>query len=143
MHAHHSSYDTSQKDHCGSSTLSAHQFSPDGIDWHMVVPNVEPYGHTVQYDDGTSHTYVRPTLAHDVCRDVIFISTWALRTLAFNRTEPRSLVLTRLAACVSCVRSTCVCPSIFDFAHTEHACVNKGHSNITVNTQDRFDHCSC
>jgi hypothetical protein len=52
-------YDTSQHDHCGSSTLSAHQFSPDGVEWHMVVPNVEPYGHTVHYDDGTSHTCVR------------------------------------------------------------------------------------
>ena len=55
-------YDTSQHDHCGSSTLSAHQFSIDGIEWHMVVPNVEPYGHTVQYDDGTSHTLVMPAM---------------------------------------------------------------------------------
>jgi hypothetical protein len=34
----------------------------------MVVPNVEPYSHTVQYDDGTSHTYTtleRPSLHFD------------------------------------------------------------------------------
>lgn len=53
---------------CGNSTLSAHQFSTDGKEWHMVVPNVEPYSHTVQYDDGTSHTYntlERPNLHFD------------------------------------------------------------------------------
>eukprot|EP00038_Savillea_parva_P004728 m.141435 g.141435 ORF g.141435 m.141435 type:complete len:94 (-) comp11559_c0_seq6:58-339(-) len=25
--------------------------------WHMLEPNVEPYTHTVHYEDGTSHTY--------------------------------------------------------------------------------------
>jgi len=42
---------------CGSSTLSAHVFSEDGKTWKMLEPNVEPYTHTVQYADGTSHTY--------------------------------------------------------------------------------------
>merc|ERR1712194_338961 len=50
-------YDESQASHCGNSTLSAHVFSEDGKTWHMLEPNVEPYTHTVQYEDGTAHTY--------------------------------------------------------------------------------------
>lgn len=58
-------YDTSQLDHCGSSRLSTHFYSADGMEWDMLVPNVEPYGHTVHWDDNTSHTYTtleRPNL---------------------------------------------------------------------------------
>ena len=51
-------YDTSDYQHCGNSTLSAHVFSADdGKTWHMLEPNVEPYTHTVSYADGTEHTY--------------------------------------------------------------------------------------
>eukprot|EP00038_Savillea_parva_P004727 m.141424 g.141424 ORF g.141424 m.141424 type:complete len:272 (-) comp11559_c0_seq5:35-850(-) len=50
-------YDLSEYHDCGRSTLSAHVFSPDGKTWHMLEPNVEPYTHTVHYEDGTSHTY--------------------------------------------------------------------------------------
>lgn len=70
-------YDTSQLDHCGNSTLSAHQFSEDGITWHMVEPNVEPYSHTVNFDDGTSHTYTtleRPFLFFNENRELTHIS---------------------------------------------------------------------
>lgn len=51
-------YDTSQWQHCGESTLSAHLFSgDDGKTWHILKPNVEPYTHTVAYADGVTHTY--------------------------------------------------------------------------------------
>jgi hypothetical protein len=40
-------YATDEWEHCGNSTLSAHVFSKDGLDWHMLEPNVEPYHHTV------------------------------------------------------------------------------------------------
>eukprot|EP00928_Gymnodinium_smaydae_P079749 TRINITY_DN63602_c0_g1_i1.p1 TRINITY_DN63602_c0_g1~~TRINITY_DN63602_c0_g1_i1.p1 ORF type:complete len:399 (-),score=39.33 TRINITY_DN63602_c0_g1_i1:170-1324(-) len=50
-------YDVNDVSDCGKSTLSAHAFSEDGKTWHMLEPNVEPYSHTVQYADGTSHTY--------------------------------------------------------------------------------------
>lgn len=61
-------YDVLQKESCGSSTVSAHIFSLDGKDWHILEPKVEPYGHTVHYEDGTSHTYTtleRPFLYFD------------------------------------------------------------------------------
>merc|ERR1712217_51793 len=51
-------YDIRQTDHCANSTLSAHSFSPDGRTWHMLSPKVEPYGHTVLYEDGSSHMYI-------------------------------------------------------------------------------------
>jgi len=50
-------YNTGEKENCGGSMLSDHFYSEDGKDWHMLPGNVEPYSHTVQYDDGTSHTY--------------------------------------------------------------------------------------
>lgn len=53
---------------CFSTTLSAHTFSPDGKTWHIIEPAVEPYSHTVQYDDGTSKTFValeRPNIHFD------------------------------------------------------------------------------
>lgn len=61
-------YDTSEWQHCGNSTLSAHVFSTDGKEWHMLKPDVEPYHHTVHYEDGSSHTYTtleRPNLHFD------------------------------------------------------------------------------
>ena len=57
-------YSTDEWQHCGNSTLSAHVFSKDGKTWHMLGygglgggANVEPYTHTVSYEDGTKHTY--------------------------------------------------------------------------------------
>eukprot|EP00927_Polykrikos_kofoidii_P038148 TRINITY_DN32432_c0_g1_i1.p1 TRINITY_DN32432_c0_g1~~TRINITY_DN32432_c0_g1_i1.p1 ORF type:complete len:369 (+),score=31.04 TRINITY_DN32432_c0_g1_i1:76-1182(+) len=50
-------FDTTQIESCAASTVSAHLFSKDGKSWNILDPKVEPYGHTVQYDDGTSHTY--------------------------------------------------------------------------------------
>jgi len=47
-------YSNLQYDHCGNSTVSAHFYSEDGKTWHW---SPDPYGHTVHYDDGTSHTY--------------------------------------------------------------------------------------
>eukprot|EP00936_MAST-01D_sp_MAST-1D-sp1_P002676 g2676.t1 len=49
-------YKNAEYEHCGTSTVSAHFFSADGKQWH-VDPDVQPYGHTVQYSDGTAHTY--------------------------------------------------------------------------------------
>eukprot|EP00040_Diaphanoeca_grandis_P040755 m.262103 g.262103 ORF g.262103 m.262103 type:complete len:363 (-) comp44380_c0_seq1:127-1215(-) len=56
-------YNNYEYEHCGNSTASAHFFSEDGKDWH--TSDVQPYSHTVQFDDGTSHTYTtleRPNL---------------------------------------------------------------------------------
>eukprot|EP00942_MAST-04A_sp_MAST-4A-sp1_P003473 g3473.t1 len=52
-------YDTNEYTHCGKSTVSAHLFSQDnGKTWFMLQnPNIEPYSHTVSYEDGTTHTY--------------------------------------------------------------------------------------
>lgn len=50
-------YDVRDWQQCGQSTLSAHVFSEDGKNWHMLKPDVAPYAHTVLYEDGTSHTY--------------------------------------------------------------------------------------
>jgi hypothetical protein len=36
-------FDTRQYKNCSNSTLSAHIFSKDGKDWHMVKPDVYPY----------------------------------------------------------------------------------------------------
>ena len=59
-------YDTTQTDHCENSILSAHMYSTNGIEWNILKhPNVEPYGHTVSYEDGSTHTYTtleRPNL---------------------------------------------------------------------------------
>ena len=55
-------YSNMQYNACGTSDLSAHWFSPDGLDWTF---SRQPYGHTVRYDDGTEHTYTtleRPNL---------------------------------------------------------------------------------
>lgn len=52
-------YSTREVSECGNSTLSAHIFSGDnGKTWNILKnPNVEPYHHTVSYEDGTTHTY--------------------------------------------------------------------------------------
>ena len=47
----------SETTHCHSSTISAHVFSPDGQHWHALEPAVQPYGHTVQYDDGSNFSF--------------------------------------------------------------------------------------
>lgn len=63
--------------HCGTSTVSAHVFSPDGLSWHIVEPAVEPYGHTVQYDDGTSTTFAtleRPNIHFDASGQMTHIN---------------------------------------------------------------------
>lgn len=61
-------FDLTQFDNCGSSSVSDHLFSPDLKNWHRLSPRVEPYTHTVKYEDGTSHTYTtleRPNLHFD------------------------------------------------------------------------------
>jgi len=50
-------YSNTQYTNCGSSIVSEHFFSTNGTDWHMLEPYVMPYTHTVQYDDGSSHTF--------------------------------------------------------------------------------------
>ena len=56
-------YSNYQYDNCSNSYVSAHFFSGDnGMTW---LWSSQPYGHLVQYDDGTSHNYVtleRPNL---------------------------------------------------------------------------------
>jgi len=58
-------YDNAQYESCAQSDVSAHWFSADGLDWHY---SRQPWNHTVEYDDGGSHTYVtleRPWLHID------------------------------------------------------------------------------
>ena len=53
---------------CATSVLSTHFFSRDGTTWHFLPEAIQPYSHTVQYDDGTSHMFVtieRPQVFHD------------------------------------------------------------------------------
>ena len=49
-------YNTAVFTNCSRSPLSTHFFSRNGKIWHLIA-GVEPYGHTVHYDDGTSYTY--------------------------------------------------------------------------------------
>ena len=62
-------YANKQFDHCGTSIASSHYFSLDGKTWHSLpLPYVMPYHHTVNYDDGTSHTFTtleRPNMHFD------------------------------------------------------------------------------
>mmetsp|Transcript_17727 Transcript_17727/g.46280 ORF Transcript_17727/g.46280 Transcript_17727/m.46280 type:complete len:363 (-) Transcript_17727:1552-2640(-) len=58
-------YRNDEYERCGSSVVSAHWYSADGKAWTWAS---QPYSHTVQYDDGTSHTYTtleRPNLHFD------------------------------------------------------------------------------
>lgn len=58
-------YNTGQKTNCSSSWVSSHFFSEDGKTWGHTD---QPYGHTVHFDDGTSHSYCtleRPGLNFD------------------------------------------------------------------------------
>jgi len=58
-------YNTGQRTNCTSSWVSSHFFSVDGITWGH---SDQPYGHTVTFDDGTSHSYCtleRPNLFFD------------------------------------------------------------------------------
>lgn len=48
-------YSNSQFVNCGVSAVSAHFFSSDGLTWGF---SEQPWSHTVEYDDGTNHTYV-------------------------------------------------------------------------------------
>ena len=55
-------YANAQCNACGTSDVSAHFFSQDGIAWRY---SRQPYGHTVRYSDGSAHTYTtleRPNL---------------------------------------------------------------------------------
>lgn len=52
-------YNTYEWRSCGTSLLSSHFFSSDaGKTWHFLPQAIQPYGHTVQYDDGSSHMFV-------------------------------------------------------------------------------------
>ena len=58
-------YNTGQRTNCTTSWVSSHFFSTDGITWGH---SDQPYGHTVTFDDGTSHSYCtleRPSLVFD------------------------------------------------------------------------------
>ena len=52
-------YDNHEFENCGTSVLSSHFFSGDsGKTWHFLKQGVQPYTHTVRYDDGSSHNFV-------------------------------------------------------------------------------------
>jgi len=58
-------YNTGQKTSCTTSWVSSHFFSTDGKTWGHTD---QPYGHTVKFDDGTTHSYCtleRPSLNFD------------------------------------------------------------------------------
>ena len=42
----------------GTSVLSSHFFSRDAKTWTFLPHAIQPYGHTVRYDDGTQHMFV-------------------------------------------------------------------------------------
>ena len=54
---------------CSGSVLSSHFFSADGgVTWHFLPQAVQPYSHTVRYDDGSAHMFVtmeRPSMLFD------------------------------------------------------------------------------
>eukprot|EP00040_Diaphanoeca_grandis_P021073 m.112188 g.112188 ORF g.112188 m.112188 type:complete len:381 (+) comp28177_c0_seq1:81-1223(+) len=61
-------YNPHEWEHCATSVLSSHFFSLDGTTWHFLPEAVQPYTHTVDYDDGTSHMFVtmeRPSVYFD------------------------------------------------------------------------------
>lgn len=58
-------YSLDQMSACGSSNVSSHFFSTDGVVWHW---SDAPYSHTVTYDDGSTHTFAtleRPNIHID------------------------------------------------------------------------------
>lgn len=58
-------YDAGQTTSCSTSWVSSHCFSADGKTWGH---SDQPYGHTANFDDGTSHSYCtleRPSLNFD------------------------------------------------------------------------------
>lgn len=67
-------YNTAQKTNCSSSHVSSHFFSAsDGKQWGH---SDQPYGHTVQFDDGTQHSYCtleRPNLFFNAQGDLTHI----------------------------------------------------------------------
>ena len=62
-------YSMNQTAECAASVLSTHFFSVDGKDWRCS--DTEPYGHRVQYDDGTNHTY-----AKKIAASLYFLAGW-------------------------------------------------------------------
>lgn len=69
-------YANSQYENCGESYVSNHFFSPDGKNW-SNIPGLQPYTHTVEYLDGTSHTFTtleRPNLHFDASGQLTHIN---------------------------------------------------------------------
>jgi hypothetical protein len=67
-------YNTGERDKCTSSHVSSHFFSEDGKVWGQ---SNQPYTHTVQFDDGTSHSYCtleRPGLVFDASGHITHIN---------------------------------------------------------------------
>lgn len=61
-------YSEHEYTNCSTSLLSTHFFSQDGKDWHFLPQAVQPYSHTVPYNDGSSHMFItmeRPNLYFD------------------------------------------------------------------------------
>lgn len=58
-------YNTAERTNCSSSHVSNHFFSADGKTWGF---SMQPYGHTVTFDDGSTHSFCtleRPNLVFD------------------------------------------------------------------------------
>ena len=67
-------YNTSEFGSCGGSHVSTHFFSEDGKTWFF---SDQPYGHTVTYSDGTSHTFAtleRPNLLFNAAGQPAFLT---------------------------------------------------------------------
>jgi hypothetical protein len=67
-------YSNVQWQNCSVSDVSEHFYSADGRTW---LFSRQPYGHTVHYDDGTSHTFVtleRPNLHFDAQGELTHIN---------------------------------------------------------------------
>jgi len=51
-------YNPHEWDNCSSSVLSSHFFSKDAKTWSFYKEGIQPYSHTVKYDDGSSFMFV-------------------------------------------------------------------------------------
>ena len=67
-------YNTGERTNCSTSHVSSHFFSADGKTWGHTD---QPYSHTVQFDDGTSHSFCtleRPNLSFDAAGHITHIN---------------------------------------------------------------------
>lgn len=98
-------FDTNETSSCYSSHISAHVFSPDGKEWHVLSPAVEPYTHTVEYSDGSSFTFVtleRPNIHFDSSGQMTHINLAADLTTKDDGCPVNGDTVGKPRACAEC-----------------------------------------